>query len=150
MPEELPQAVLFACTMNAIRSPMAAAMLRRLHPQSVFVDSVGVRRSESVDGFAVAVMSEMGLDISDHRPRTFRDLEDANFDLIVSLSPEAQHSAVDMTSHMSCDIEFWPTLDPSVIEGSREVRLEAFRSVRDSLWSRVRERFPVTSWFADI
>src|SRR5690606_6408912 len=70
------------------------------------------------------------------------DLEDTSFDLIISLSPEAQHKAVEMTRTMACDVEFWPTMDPSVIEGGREERLEAYREVRDRLMDRIRERFP--------
>ncbi|MGC2855323.1 low molecular weight phosphatase family protein [Novispirillum sp. DQ9] len=139
----LPSAVLFACTMNAIRSPMAAGILRRLHGTRVFVDSVGVRRGE-VDGFAIQVMDEIGIDISGHRPRIFEELEDDSFDLVISLSPEAQHKAVEMTRTMACDVEFWHTFDPSVVEGSREMRLDAYRSVRDELVRRIEDRFPVT------
>jgi protein-tyrosine-phosphatase len=90
------------------------------------------------------VMDEIGIDMSKHRAKTFDDLEDTSFDLIVSLSPEAQHSAVEMTRTMACDVEFWPTMDPSVIEGSREERLEAYRDVRDKLMERIRDRFPLT------
>ena len=141
LPGGLPGAVLFCCTQNAIRSPMAAAMLRQLHGQRIFVDSVGVRAGE-LDGFAVEAMDEIGLDITKHKPRTFDDLEDSSFDLIISLSPEAQHKAVEMTRTMSCEVEFWNTFDPSVVEGSREQRLDAYREVRDRLMRRIRERFP--------
>jgi protein-tyrosine-phosphatase len=120
---------------------MAAAMLRQLHGQRIYVDSVGVRAGE-LDGFAVAVMDELGLDITKHKPRTFEDLEDSSFDLIISLSPEAQHKAVEMTRTMACDVEFWNTFDPSIVEGSREQRLEVYREVRDGLMQRIRERFP--------
>jgi len=136
-----PGSVLFCCTRNAIRSPMAEALLKQLHGRRIYVDSVGVRPRE-VDPFAVAVMDELGLDISRHRAKAFADLEDTSFDLIVSLSPEAQHSAVEMTRTMACDVEFWPTLDPTAYEGSREIRLAAYREVRDSLLARIRERFP--------
>jgi protein-tyrosine-phosphatase len=88
-------------------------------------------------------MDEMGIDISRHRRRSFDDLEDDSFDLIISLSPEAQHRAVEMTRHMACEVEFWNTFDPSVVEGSREVRLDAYREVRDSLTRRILERFPL-------
>lgn len=140
--EGLPSAVLFACTMNAIRSPMAAGILRRLHGTRIFVDSVGVRRGE-VDGFAIQVMDEIGIDISGHRPRVFEELEDDSFDLVISLSPEAQHKAVEMTRTVACDVEFWHTFDPSVMEGSRDMRLDAYRTVRDELVRRIEERFPV-------
>jgi protein-tyrosine-phosphatase len=138
---DLPGAVLFCCTNNSIRSPMAEGLLKQLHGRRIFVDSVGVR-SRPIDGFVVAVMDELGIDMSKHRPKTFENLEDTSFDLIVSLSPEAQHKAVEMTRTMACVVEFWPTLDPSVVEGNREARVEAYRQVRDTLLRRIRERFP--------
>jgi protein-tyrosine-phosphatase len=136
-----PSSVLFACTFNAIRSPIAAALMKHLHGRHIYVDSVGVRAAE-IDPFAVAVMDEIGIDISRHRAKTFEDLEDTSFDLVISLSPEAQHSAVELTRTMDCEVEFWPVLDPTVVEGDREARLAAFRAVRDHLLSRIRERFP--------
>ncbi|MCH7694553.1 MAG: arsenate reductase ArsC [Proteobacteria bacterium] len=139
---DLPSAVLFACTENTVRSPMAEAILKYLHGRHIYVDSVGVRKGE-LDGFAVAVMDEIGIDISHHHPKTFEDLEDTSFDLVTSLSPEAQHKAVEMTRVVACDVEFWNTFDPSVIEGSREVRLEAYRQVRDELMRNIKKRFPV-------
>jgi protein-tyrosine-phosphatase len=135
-----PGSVLFACSQNAIRSPMAEAIAKHLFGHRIYVDSVGVWANE-VDGFAVAVMDEIGIDISDHRPKSFDDLEDSSFDLIVSLSPEAQHRAVEMTRTMACEVEFWPTLDPSIIDGSRETRLDAYRQVRDTLMERIKQRF---------
>ncbi|MGH6893396.1 MAG: arsenate reductase ArsC [Dongiaceae bacterium] len=137
-----PGSVLFCCTHNSIRSPMAEGLLKYLHGRRIFVDSVGVRASE-IDGFVVAVMDEIGIDMAKHRSKTFDDLEDTSFDLIISLSPEAQHKAVEMTRTMACEVEFWPTMDPSDIEGSREERLEAYRDVRDKLMARIRERFPL-------
>ncbi len=139
---DLPSAVLFACTENTVRSPMAEAILKYLHGRHIYVDSVGVRKGE-LDGFAVAVMDEIGIDISHHHPKTFEDLEDTSFDLVTSLSPEAQHKAVEMTRVVACDVEFWNTFDPSVVEGSREVRLEAYRQVRDELMRHIKKRFPV-------
>jgi protein-tyrosine-phosphatase len=138
----LPDAVLFACTRNSIRSPMAEALLKHFHGARIYVQSVGVRPG-AVDPFAVAAMEEMGIDISKHRARSFEVLEDDSFDLVISLSPEAQHRAVEMTRHMACEVEFWHTFDPSLIEGSREVRLDAYREVRDSLMRRILERFPL-------
>jgi len=137
----LPGSVLFCCTYNAIRSPMAEGLLKQMHGTRIFVDSVGVR-SQEIDGFVIAVMDEVGIDLAKHRSKTFDDLEDTSFDLIISLSPEAQHRAVDMTRTMACDVEFWNTLDPSIIEGNREERLEAYRQVRDGLMQRIRRRFP--------
>ncbi|MBL6957937.1 MAG: arsenate reductase ArsC [Rhodospirillales bacterium] len=138
---DLPSAVLFACTMNSIRSPMAESILKHLHGHQIYVDSAGVRTRE-VDGFAVAVMDEIGIDIRNHTSKTFDDLEDSSFDLVITLSPEAQHKAVEMTRVMACDVEFWNTFDPTYVEGSREERLEAFRKVRDQLMQKIKDRFP--------
>ena len=138
----LPEAVLFACTRNAIRSPMAEALLKHFHGARIYVQSVGVRPGP-IDPFAIAAMEEMGIDIVRHRARSFDDLEDDSFDLVISLSPEAQHRAVEMTRHMACEVEFWNTFDPSLVEGSREMRLDAYREVRDSLMRRILERFPL-------
>jgi len=137
----LPGSVLFACNHNAIRSPMAAALLKHLHGRRIFVDSVGVRAS-LIDPFAIAVMEEFGIDLRGHVAKSFDDLEDLSFDLVISLTPEAQHRAVELTRSMACDVEFWPSLDPTVVEGNRAEILSAYRSVRESLWRRLRERFP--------
>ncbi len=137
----LPGSVLFACNHNAIRSPMAAALLRHLHGRRIFVDSVGVR-ALPIDPFAVAAMEEFGIDLRDHVAKSFEDLEDLSFDLVISLTPQAQHRAVELTRSMACDVEFWPSLDPTAVEGNRAEILAAYRSVRDSLWRRVQERFP--------
>ncbi|WP_029007035.1 low molecular weight phosphatase family protein [Azospirillum halopraeferens] len=134
--------VLFACTYNMIRSPMAAGILRHYHGHRIFVDSVGVRESDAVDPFAVAVMEELGIDISRHVCKTFEELEDTSFDLIISLSPEAHHRAIEMTRTMACDVEFWNTFDPTLVDGSRDAMLAAYRQVRDGLSTRVLARFP--------
>ena len=139
---DLPGSVLFCCTQNALRSPMAEAMLKHLHGRRIYVDSAGVRQGP-IDEFAVAVMDELGIDITKHRAKSFDDLEDGSFDLIISLSPEAQHRAVDMTRTMAADVEFWNTFDPSGVEGSRETRLDAYRQVRDQLMRRILQRFPL-------
>jgi protein-tyrosine-phosphatase len=140
--DDIPGSVLFACTENALRSPMAEAMMKHFHGHHVYVDSVGVRAG-TLDGFAIEVMAEMGLDIKGHQPKAFEDLEDTSFDLIVSLSPEAQHSAVELTRSTAAELEFWPTFDPGYIDGGREERLQAYREVRDALLARIRERFRV-------
>lgn len=138
---KLPSSVLFCCTHNAVRSPMAEGLLKHLHGHRIYVDSVGVRPLE-IDGFTIAVMEEMGINMKRHHSKSFDDLEDTSYDLIVSLSPEGQHKAVDLTRTMACDVEYWPTFDPSLIEGGREERLKAYREVRDKLWARIKERFP--------
>ncbi|WP_299397750.1 arsenate reductase ArsC [Pelagibius sp.] len=137
---DLPEAVLFACTHNSVRSPMGEALLKHLLGHRIYVDSVGVRPQE-IDGFVIEVMDEIGIDISKHRAKAFDDLEDTSYDLIISLSPEAQHQAVELTRTMACDVEFWNTFDPSIIEGSRDTRLQAYRAVRDQLRKRIEERF---------
>ena len=137
---ELPDAVLFACTQNSVRSPMAEGLLKHLLGHRIYVDSSGVR-SVGVDPFTVEVMDEIGIDLSRHRAKSFSDLLDTSYDLIISLSPEAQHSAVEMTRTMACEVEFWNTFDPTIAEGNREVRLDAYRQVRDTLRRRIEARF---------
>ena len=139
----LPTSVLFACTFNAVRSPMAEGIAKRLLGGRVYIDSVGVRRRD-IDPFVIAVLEEIGISVAKHRPKTFEELEDSSFDLVVSLSPEAQHKAVEMTRVMACEVEFWHTFDPSVIEGSREMRLDAYRAVRDELMRRIARRFALS------
>ena len=139
----LPHAVLFACAQNAVRSPMAAAMFRRLFGQRSYARSAGARKGEA-DPFAVAVMDEIGIDLSKHRPRTFEELEDLdgfNFDLIVTLSPEAHHRALELTRALAVDVEYWPTVDPTGTEGTREQRLDSYRDLRDQLLARIKQRF---------
>ena len=129
--------------MNAVRSPMAAALAQQMFGKSIYVGSAGVQRGE-LDPFAVAVMDEVGIDISRHKPVTFEDVEDLeglNFDLIVTLSPPAHHKALELTRVNAAEVEYWPTLDPTGVEGSREQRLDAYRAVRDELMSQIRARF---------
>ena len=137
---ELPSRVLFACTWNSVRSPMAEGIMKNLVGTSMFVDSVGVRKGQP-DGFTIAVLDEIGVDLNNHRPKTFEELEDESFDLVISLSPEAQHKAVEMTRTSHCEVEFWHTMDPSIVEGSRDTRLHAYRDMRDKLHERLRQRF---------
>lgn len=139
-----PQAVLFVCGHNAVRSPMAASLFRQLTGGRTYVASAGVRKGE-LDPFAVAVMAEIGLEIGDHRPITLEELEDwegLNFDLIITLSPEAHHRAIELTRTLAAEVEYWPMPDPTIAEGSREQRLEHYRALRDLLIKRIKERFP--------
>src|SRR5580658_18597 len=138
-----PHAVLFACGLNSLRSPMAAALFKHLFGHTAYVASAGVRTAE-LDPFAVAAMDEVGLDISKHRPMTFEELDDwegLNFDLIVTLAPEAHHRALDLTRTLAADVEYWPTHDPTGAEGNREQKLQAYREVCDGLLLRIRKRF---------
>ena len=139
----IPQAVLFACGLNSVRSPMAESLLKQMIPQGLYVRSAGVRKGE-LDPFAVAVMAELGQDISGHKPMTFEELDDwegLNFDLIVTLSPEAHHKALELTRTLAVDVEYWPTADPTGTEGSREQRLDSYRELRDFLMARIKKRF---------
>lgn len=138
-----PQAVLFACGHNAVRSPMAESLLQQMFPQALYVKSAGVKKGE-LDPFAVSVMAEFGQDISGHKPQTFEELEDwegLNFDLIITLSPEAHHKALDLTRTLAADVEYWPTHDPTGTSGNREQKLAAYREVCDGLLMRIRRRF---------
>jgi len=138
-----PRAVLFACGRNSVRSPMAAALARQMFGASVAVASAGVRTGE-LDPFAVAAMAEIGIDIAAHQPITIEDLEDQQgleFDLIVTLAPEAHHRALELTHRLAVEIEYWPTADPTAMEGNREQRLDAYRAVRDQLIARIKMRF---------
>jgi len=145
-----PGAVLFACNYNRVRSPMAEALLKRLVGQEIFVDSCGLKhpsaRAEAdadgeIDPFARAVMAELGCDLSGHHAKTFDELEDESFDVVISLTPESQHRAVELARGRAADIEYWPILDPTLADGSREARLEVYRAVRDTLAARIVQRF---------
>jgi protein-tyrosine-phosphatase len=133
-----PRSVLFACTHNSVRSPMAEALGRHFFGRDVYFASVGVQ-SREVDAFAVAVMDEIGIDIAGHMPCSFADLEDSSFDLIVTLSPEAHHKALEFTRTLATRVVYWPTLDPTAVQGTRETILEAYRNVRERLQKRIEE-----------
>ncbi|MGD9828346.1 MAG: low molecular weight phosphatase family protein [Hyphomicrobiaceae bacterium] len=140
--KELPGAVLFVCTMNAVRSPMAAAIMKHLVGNRAYVESAGVRAGE-IDHFVAEVMHEIGIDVSRHKPRTLADLHDTSFDVVVTLSPEAHHQALELTRTMAVDVEYWPTLDASLARGhgSRAQMLDVYRGVRDQLFKRIKTRF---------
>ena len=141
----LPSSLLFACSENSVRSPMAEALAKRLYGHRVFIDSVGVRASE-VDGFAVAALDEIDIDVHRHHAKTFDDVDAASFEMIVTLSPEAHHSALEFTRGTATEVEYWPMPDPSAVEGSREARLDAYRHTRDQVLARLKARFgaPIT------
>src|SRR6266478_2575712 len=144
MPGRRPhKTVLVACGFNSARSSMAAALFGNMFGRASYAGSAGVRRGE-LDPFAVAAMEEIGLDIAKHRPMTFEELEDwegLNFDLIVTLTPEAHHKALELTRRVAAEVEYWPTPDPTIQEGNREQRLDAYRAVRDQLLRRIKDRF---------
>ncbi len=137
-----PSAVLFACTMNAIRSPMAAAIMHHYFGHKIYVASAGISAGDP-DPFVGLVMDEIGIDLKTHRPHSFEDLEDSAFDLLITLSPEAEKRASDMARTMAIDVENWTIADPSTRSGSRQQILDAYREVRDELVKRVKGRFAV-------
>ena len=137
---ELPGAVLFACTQNAIRSPMAAAILRHLAGRRTYVASAGMIAGP-VDPMLAEIMDEIGIDLSKHTPNSLEDLHDTTFDLVVTLSPEAHHTVLAMTRTMDFVVEYWASMDPSYTEGTREQRLLAYRMLRDQLFARIKRRF---------
>ena len=115
---DLPGSVLFACNRNIIRSPMAEGLMKHLLGHRIYVDSVGVRLSaQETDAFAIAALAEIGLDISDHQPKTFEEAADHSIDLIVTFTPQAQHWAMEFTRTLACEVEYWPMPDPTVIPG---------------------------------
>jgi protein-tyrosine-phosphatase len=142
-----PGAVLFACNLNRVRSPMAEALVKLLYGVGVYVDSCGLRPTGELDPFAVVVMSELGADMSRHHAKSFEDLDPNAFDLVISLTPEAHHRAVEMTRASAVEIDHWPTFDPTLASGSREAVLDAYRAVRNTLMTRITERFGKPSTF---
>jgi protein-tyrosine-phosphatase len=139
-----PGAVLFACNFNQVRSPMALALMRLAFGDRVFVDSCGLRKAVSeggLDPFAAAAIEEVGGDLEKFKPKTFGDLEDGSFDVVISLTPEAHHRAGELARRRAIDIEYWPTPDPTLATGPRDQRLLAYRDVRDRLEAKIRARF---------
>ncbi|HXY57098.1 MAG TPA: arsenate reductase ArsC [Methylocystis sp.] len=133
-----PRSVLFACTLNTVRSPMAEALARHYFGREIYFASAGLKRGEP-DGFAIAAMEEIGVDLARHKPHTFEDLEDSNFDVIVTLSPEAHHRALEFTRTMAVEVIYWPTPDATAVQGSRDQILDAYRDVRERLTARIKE-----------
>ncbi len=140
----LPASLLFACSENAVRSPMAEGLARRLYGQASYIDSVGVRAG-GADGFVAAALDEIGIDVHGHHGKTFDDVDPASFDLIVTLSPEAHHQALEITRGTAAEVEYWPVPDPSAVEGTRDMRLDAYRRLRDQLLARLKVRFGAPS-----
>jgi len=134
-----PRSILFLCGMNAIRSPMAEVLARRALPAGTFLASAGVRAGQR-DPFVDAVLAEKGLSLGERQPQRLDDIEDAYFDLIVTLAPEAHHAALELTRSLAVDVEYWPTADPSTATGTRERIMDAYRDVRDRLEARIAER----------
>jgi protein-tyrosine-phosphatase len=136
-----PSAVLFACNLNRVRSPLAAALARGRYGGAMLVESCGLQPADTVDPFVVAVADELGLDISDHEPKDFEAVQDTAFDLVISLTPEAHERALALMSGRSTEVEYWPVSDPTLVEGARDQRIEAYRQTRDEIDRRLYARF---------
>jgi protein-tyrosine-phosphatase len=144
---ELPGAVLFACNFNRVRSPMAAGLMRLIYGHEIYVDSCGLSPGGEVDPFVVVVMDEVGADLSLHQAKSFDDLADGSFDVVISLTEEVQQHALELSRGRSVELEYWSIADPTLAEGSREARLEAYRAVREDLKAQILRRFGKPSTF---
>ena len=152
--DKIPPSVLFCCDHNAIRSPMAEGMMKKLYGRTTYVQSAGVKSDMDVDGFAIAVCQEIGVAIDNHRSRSFEEMREwgddlGGFDLIVALSPASQRQALEMTRLYHLDIEYWPIMDPSGLAEGREAKLAAYRQTRDQILSRMIDRFGPPTQVAD-
>lgn len=136
-----PSSVLFMCGMNSIRSPMAEALAKHLIAPGIYIQSAGVRAGDR-DPFVDSVLDEVGLSLGKHKPRTMEELEDEYFDLIITLTPEAHHSALELTRYSTLDVVYWPMMDPTVASGTRDQILSAYREVREHLKKLICERLP--------
>ena len=139
--DKVPRAILFMCGMNSIRSPMAEVIAKQIVAPGIYIQSAGVRAGER-DPFVDAVLDEAGLTLGKHKPRTMDEIEDDFFDLIITLTPEAHHAALELTRYNALDVVYWPTMDPTVATGTREHILEAYREVRNHLTKLISERLP--------
>lgn len=146
MTQSLPTSVLFCCDHNAIRSPMAEGIMKRLYGRSAYIQSAGVKNDMEVDGFAIAVCAEIGVVIANHRSRSFEEMtawgdDLGGFDLIVALSPASQRLALELTRVFHLDVEYWPIMDPTGLAEGREAKLAAYRQSRDQIMTRMIDRF---------
>ena len=144
--QPLPQSVLFCCDHNAVRSPMAEGIMKKLYGMRSYIQSVGVKNDLEIDGFAIAVCEEIGVELSRHRSRSFDEMEDwgddlSSFDLVLALSPMSQRRALDLTQFYHLEVEYWPILDPTGMGDNREARLKLYRQARDQIIERLTARF---------
>lgn len=137
---QAPSSVLFICNHNVIRSPMAEAITRAHFGNTIFAASAGIRAGNP-DPFVETALDELNIDIHNREPKTLEELDEGYFDLIVTLSPTAHHVALEMAHVDATEIEYWPAADPTVVQGSREQVLNAYRDVRDRLRERIMQRF---------
>ena len=146
MNNSLPQSILFCCDHNAVRSPMAEGIMKKLYGTDTYVQSVGVINDLEIDGFSIAVCEEIGVELSRHRSRSFDEMERwgddlSSFDLIVALSPASQRRALELTRLFHLTVEYWPILDPTGIGETREMKLVSYRQTRDQIKSKLREKW---------
>ncbi len=151
---DFPSSVLFCCDHNAVRSPMAEALMKKFYGQRAYVQSAGVRNDMEIDGFSVAVCREIGVELARHRSRSFEDMRQmgddlSQFDLVVALSPASQQAALDLTKFYHLAVEYWPILDPTAIGEGRDAKLSAYRQARDQIRTRMEARFGGPSEPAD-
>lgn len=146
MVERMPQSVLFCCDHNAVRSPMAEGIMKKLYGTGTYVQSVGVMNDMEIDGFSIAVCQELNVELSRHRSRSFDEMENwgddlGSFDLVIALSPASQRRALDLTRFYSLEVEYWPILDPTGLGESRDAKLSSYRQARDQIKERIIDRF---------
>ena len=146
MNNSLPQSILFCCDHNAVRSPMAEGIMKKLYGTGTYVQSVGVINDLEIDGFSIAVCEEIGVELSRHRSRSFDEMERwgddlSSFDLIVALSPASQRRALELTRLFHLTVEYWAILDPTGIGETREMKLVSYRQTRDQILSKLREKW---------
>jgi protein-tyrosine-phosphatase len=144
--DPLPQSVLFCCDHNAVRSPMAEAIMKKLYGTKCYIQSVGVKDDLEIDGFAITVCAEIGVELSRHRSRSFDEMEQwgddlSSFDLVLALSPASQRRALDLTRFYHLKVEYWPILDPTGLGEGRDARLEQYRKTRDMIFKRLVDRW---------
>lgn len=141
---DLPQSVLFCCDHNAVRSPMAEGIIKQLFGSDTYVQSAGLTNDLEIDGFAIAVCQEIGVELSRHRSRSFEELEElgdqlSSFDLVVALSPASHAKAQELTRWFHMDLQFWPIPDPTGKGETRDAKLDAYRTSRDVIVARLKE-----------
>ena len=146
MNNSLPQSILFCCDHNAVRSPMAEGIMKKLYGTGTYVQSVGVINDLEIDGFSIAVCDEIGVELSRHRSRSFDEMERwgddlSSFDLIIALSPASQRRALELTRLFHLTVEYWPILDPTGIGETREMKLVSYRQTRDQILTKLREKW---------
>lgn len=143
---DLPQSVLFCCDYNAVRSPMAEGIMKKFYGTGTYVQSVGVMNDLEIDGFAIAVCEELGIELSRHRSRSFDEMQEwgddlSSFDLIIALSPASQRRALDLTRLFHLTVEYWPIMDPTGLGETREAKLASYRQTRDQIVDQLMRRW---------